>query len=142
MPLASLGDPRLASLSSVCFKLGCCRVSLGPWPLGPSALLPVRKPRECWLLGSTTLLTSIMSHSLLPPLLRGVTCLQDKKPGLWTGSWGLAGGEWGVGSDGCSWPAICSPQEGTGEVLSVYVVTRLPRWQTSVLQLHSVSAAN
>lgn len=70
-------------------------VSLGPWPLSPSALLPVRKLRECWLLGLTLLFTSIMSHSLLLRVLRGVTCSQDKKPGLWMGSWGLAGGEWG-----------------------------------------------
>lgn len=40
-----------------------------------------------------------------------------------------------------SWPDTCS-REGTGEFLSVYVVTKLPRWQTWVLQLHSVSEAN
>lgn len=71
-----------------------------------------------------------MSHSLLPSLLRVVACLQDKKPGLWTGSWGLAGGE-------CGWEVRVAPgqplvllKRGTGEVLSVYAVTRLPRWQT------------
>lgn len=35
-----------------------------------------------------------------------------------------------------------SPPEGTGEFLSVSVVTKLPRWLTWVLQLHSVSEAN
>lgn len=60
---------------------------------------------------------------------------------------GFRGAHWGwregsVTSTCFSWPATCSPCEGTGEFFSVYVVTKLPKWQTWVLQLHSVSGAN
>lgn len=81
-----------------------------------------------------------------------ITCQEHRETSLWTIDQqtripdGFRGGPWGGGDwvvSGClSWPTTCSPGEGTGEFLSVYVVTKLPRWQTWVLQLHSVSEAN
>lgn len=70
-----------------------------------------------------------------------MTCQEHRETGLWTidpqtlipaDSVGPRGAERGdsVVSGRVSRPATCSSREGTGEFLSVYVVTRLPRWQT------------